>query len=71
MSIGSIAITAAWTPVKDVNDPQHTLGELGSGERVLILGPSYHHDWFMRVMHPRFGPCQVFSTKLIPYREAT
>ena len=71
MSIGSIAMTAAWTPVMDPNDPRHKLGELGRGERVLILGRSHNDDWYMRVMHPRFGPCQVFSAKLIPYREVT
>ncbi len=69
MSIGSIAMTAAWTPVMDPSDPRRKLGELGRGERVLILGRSDTDDWYMRVMHPRFGPCQVFSAKLIPYRE--
>ena len=69
MQAGDIAETTSWTPVKDPLDFLKTIGELPGGERVLVLGKSESDSWHMRVLHPRFGPCQIFNGKLMPCKE--
>ena len=66
---GDIAVTTSQTPVTDPNDSRRGLGWLPGGERVLVVGRSPTDSWYMSVIHPRFGPCQIFNGKLMPCKE--
>ncbi len=69
MQAGDLAEITSWTRIADAINCRIDIGFAERGEIVLILGRSESDNWYMRAVHPRLGLCQVFSAKLIPYRE--